>query len=275
MTEYQSYPGLKTEKSNHSTEVGIEKLKVEGLYVLKSVIDQKKLEYLSGKLDEIWDEQLKSYGEKFLKDIGDFGVTRGLFDYDSIFFDLITEPSILEIIDRILGESAILHLQNGILLFPSIKHNQGAYHRDFAKNFICTKQLSINALIAIDDFTEENGATFFLKGTHLFENMPSPTFIADSEIQITAPAGSIIFFDSLLWHRGGTNLTQLTRRAINQQYTRPFIKQQLDYPSMLPIGFDKESRLAQKMGLWSIPPKGTSGYRVKDSKLRSYRSGQG
>ena len=100
-------------------------------------------------------------------------------------------------------------------------------------------------------------------------------FIKETELQITAPAGSIIFFDSLIWHKGGENRTSKTRKAINQQYTRPFIKQQLDYPKMLNNLVDLETKLAQKIGLWSVPPKGVESYRVKDPSLRSYRSGQG
>ena len=84
-----------------------------------------------------------------------------------------------------------------------------------------------------------------------------------------------MFFDSTLWHKGGDNLTKKIRRAINHQYTRPFIKQQLDYPVIMNQKVDMESKLAQKLGMWTIPPKSVDEYRVTDPKLRTYRGGQG
>ena len=36
-----------------------------------------------------------------------------------------------------------------------------------------------------------------------------------------------------------------------------------------------ESKLAQKLGMWTIPPKSVDEYRVTDPSLRTYRGGQG
>ena len=89
------------------------------------------------------------------------------------------------------------------------------------------------------------------------------------------PAGSLIVFDSMLWHSGGYIFTASVRRAFNQQYTRPFIKQQLDYPALLKGKVDLESDLAQTLGMWSIPPKNVDEFRVSDPSKRTYRAGQG
>ena len=64
------------------------------------------------------------------------------------------------------------------------------------------------------------------------------------------------------------------RRAINHQYTRPFIKQQLDYAGMFRGKLDPESRFAQVIGTWSMPPRDVAEYRVDPDK-RTYRGGQG
>ena len=275
MKSHKSYRGFNQNESNSNFLQNVEKLKLLGYFVVESVFTPNELAKISQKLDKVWDQQVAKYGQDFLNSLGDWGVARGMMKYEQIFMDLIIHPTIIEYVDYIIGETAILNLQNGILLFPSENHNQGRYHRDFAKDFISSKLLSVNALIAVDDFTKKNGATFFIPRSHAYEEMPSESFIKETELQVTAPAGSIIFFDSLIWHKGGENRTSKTRRAINQQYTRPFIKQQLDYPKMLNNLVDLETKLAQKIGLWSVPPKGVESYRVKDPSLRSYRSGQG
>src|ERR687890_978256 len=43
------------------------------------------------------------------------------------------------------------------------------------------------------------------------------------------PAGSMIVFDSTLWHAAGINVSGADRLAVNQQFTRSFIKPQIDY----------------------------------------------
>ncbi len=39
----------------------------------------------------------------------------------------------------------------------------------------------------------------------------------------------MIVFDSTLWHAAGANVSGSDRLAINHQFTRSFIKQQIDY----------------------------------------------
>ena len=43
------------------------------------------------------------------------------------------------------------------------------------------------------------------------------------------PAGSMLVFDSTLWHAAAVNRSGHDRLAINQQFTRPFITPQIDY----------------------------------------------
>ena len=61
------------------------------------------------------------------------------------------------------------------------------------------------------------------------ENILS-TEIAEPPI---AKAGSVILFDSMVYHKSGFNNTNDTRFGINNMYTLPFIKQQINYPYFL------------------------------------------
>jgi len=273
--DYQSYKGITVTDVSSDLDRSLESLERLGYFIVPDVFEPERLDDLRGRMDAIWQKQQARYGSELLQQIGDFGVLRGMMCDDPVFFDLLTHPIIAEHVAATVGDTAILHLQNGILLFPSKGHNQGRYHRDFPKDFIPSRILSFNSFIAVDEFTDENGGTWIVPGSHRVIEMPSQDFIAANEIQLTCPAGSIVFFDSMLWHRGGWNQTEHTRRAINQQFTRPFIKQQLDYPVMLGDKVPMESKLAQTLGMWSIPPKSVDQYRVSDPALRTYRGGQG
>lgn len=275
MENFQQYKGIEITEINTEQEKNLERLKRDGFFILKSVLSEEQVTELRNKMDEVWEKQSLKYGEELLKKIGDWGQIRAMMLEDKIFQELIIHTEILKYVNSTVGEIAILHLQNGIVLHPTVKHNQAQYHRDFAKDFLSTKILSINVFIAVDEFTDKNGGTWIVPGSHLFSEMPSQKYLTEHQIQVIAPAGSMLIFDSLLWHKGGDNYTDKVRRAINQQYTRPFIKQQLDYPVIMNGKIDKETLIAQKLGFWTIPPKSVDEYRVSDPKLRTYRGGQG
>ncbi len=148
------------------------------------------------------------------------------------------------------------------------------FHRDFNKQFFSDKPLSINAFWVIDEFNENTGGTWVVPYSHKFLSWPSDDFLNSTAIQISANPGSVIFFDSRIIHKGGINRSNKPRRAINHQFTLPFIKQQVDFPSMLKDKIDKESKLAQTLGFWTIPPKSIEEFRA-DPENRTYRSGQG
>lgn len=275
MIDYQTYKGLTVTVAKDETDLNLELLERNGFFILESVFSESELQKIRKKMDDIWEKQLTKYGTDFLQKIGDFGQIRAMMLEDSYFYELVIHPEILKYVDRTVGESAILHLQNGIVLHPQIKHNQARFHKDFPRDFLTSKILSINAFIAVDDFDPITGGTWLIPGSHKFVDMPSDKYIEKNKFQVRTKAGSVVFFDSMLWHSGGENTSNKVRRAINHQFTRPFIKQQLDYSALLKGKVDLESKLAQKLGFWSVPPKSVDEYRVSDPSLRTYRAGQG
>jgi len=89
----------------------------------------------------------------------------------------------------------------------------------------------------LDDFTEENGATYLLSGSHRMREKPADEIFFKDAVRATGPAGTMVVFDSNLWHAAGVNRTECPRRALTLAFTRPFIKPQLDYPRAL--GYDR------------------------------------
>lgn len=90
------------------------------------------------------------------------------------------------------------------------------------------------------------------------------------------PAGSMIVFDSTLWHAAGINTSGKDRLAINHQFTRSYFKQQIDYVRAL--GDDLVSslppRTQQLLGYYTrIPTRLDEYYRPSSERL--YRAGQG
>ena len=110
--------------------------------------------------------------------------------------------------------------------------------------------------------------------SHRLSYTPSDSYLNKYAEQILAPRGSVVVFDSRVYHRGCENLSPHPRRALNLQYTRPFIKQQINLAELMADRVDPESPLAQTLGLWSIPPPSVKRFRVSPAQ-RTYRQGQG
>ncbi len=273
--KFQSYPDLMETNLNSELDEFKESILRKGIYINKLVFSKDEVSVMRKKIDKIWESQLKEYGKTFLRKINEYGSVRCMMESEDIFLNLIRDERIFNYISYLIGDTSILHLQNGIILFPDKAHNQSSYHKDFPKNFISDEILSINALIVIDRFDETSGGTFFVPGSHRFKEKPSSTYIKNNEIQVFADPGDVIFFDSMLWHKGGKNISREPRRAINQQYTKPFIKQQISYPDLLKNKVSRETKLAQVLGMWSVPPKNLKEYRVDDPDQRTYKGGQG
>jgi len=84
-------------------------------------------------------------------------------------------------------------------------------------------------LIMLDDFTLENGATYLLAKSHLKDEKPTEAMFYEKSDRVVGKKGDVLFFNSNLWHAAGINTTNQERRAITITFTKPFMKQQLDY----------------------------------------------
>ena len=177
--------------------------------------------------------------------------------YDLHFTRLLELEPILAIVDSTVSETAILHLQNGLIL-PSLPEGdapdifQMNFHRDFPR-VLNGYPMSINTFLAIDEFRRDNGATLVVPATHQTEHAPSQTYLEDNAIPVECPAGSMIVFDSTLWHAAGENVSGRDRLAINQQFTRSYVKQQVDYVRALGDGvvFSQNDRTQQLLGWYT------------------------
>src|SRR5262249_26064982 len=147
---------------------------------------------------------------------------------DKLFLTLALNPNILTICRRLIADYIVLNQQNGIINPPhGQSYNQGAFHRDLPyQHFVSSHPLAINALFCLDEFTEDNGATYVVPASHKQEAFPSDATVAASQVQICAAAGSFIVLDCMVYHRGGVNRTGRPRRAMNHVYSVPIMRPQ-------------------------------------------------
>jgi|SaaInlV_165m_DNA_3_1040750.scaffolds.fasta_scaffold23351_2 ectoine hydroxylase-related dioxygenase (phytanoyl-CoA dioxygenase family) len=252
----------------------VENIITKGYTILENVVDNNECNLISQKLDYLDEQQELEFGKERLQKINDIGIVRAPIEKDDYFQNIILNPQVFGLVSLLIRDTAILHLQNGVILSPNETHGQAHFHRDITfMNFVSDKIFSISALWAIDDFNETNGGTWIVPFTHKLSEWPSEKYLEKNAIQVITKPGSVIVFDSMLIHKGGDNKGTKKRRAINHMYTRPFIKQQIDFPILMRDRFDIESKISQVLGFWSIPPKSVISYR-DDPEKRTYRKGQ-
>jgi hypothetical protein len=143
--------------------------------------------------------------------------------------------------DAYFGGPYILNTYGGVLNLPDGPSYVGRVHRD-QRTYSAGFRIMAQALVMVDAFTEENGATYLLTGSHRLPDKPDDGRFFARAVRATGPEGSIVAFDSRLWHAAGVNRTPAPRRALTLAFTRPFVKQQLDYPRAL--GYDRTDSLA-------------------------------
>lgn len=150
-----------------------------------------------------------------------------LLSRDPVFADLVEHPLALGLVKSTIGWPALLGNISANITGPG--GGEMVLHADqiFVPEPWPAKPQGVNVAWCIDDFTDENGATRIVPGSHLLNRKPAPDEAAKESVALEVPAGSIIVMESRVWHKTGNNRTQAQRRAgIFAWYTRPIYRQQ-------------------------------------------------
>ncbi len=262
-------------------DLALHDLRYLGYHVVTGVLDDAMLSETRDALYRVQDAIEAEIGTDRLDRAGELGVMRGMMKYEPFFTRFLEIPALLEVVDACIAPTAILHLQNGFILpsapkagdTPSVFQNR--FHRDFPRH-LEGYVASLNALICISDFTPTTGGTVIVPGTHQRAERPSDEYIAANAMDVECPAGSMILFDSTLWHAAGRNTSGADRLAINHQFTRSFLKQQIDYVRLLgDAGVQSlPERSRQLLGWYTRIPTSLDEY-YQPPERRLYRGGQG
>ena len=173
------------------------------------------------------------------------------------------------------GAPYILHAFNPATVAPQRSSYLHRIHRD-VRTHAGDFRLLLNMLVMVDDFTSENGATYVLSGSHRHPEPPSDAEFFDKADRLVGTRGSIVLFDSNLWHAAGANQTATPRRALTLSFSRAFVKQQMDYPRFLgaETGARQSEWMRQLLGYNAMTPNSYEEF-YRPPAQRLYRADQG
>ena len=239
-----------------NTDARLEELDRLGFTIVDAGLAGAEISKLRASLDDVYAKQCEETGKDLAIAAGDADIARAPLAYDDAFVSVATNPMLMEICRRLFGDNFVLLMQNGIINRPASPQYQTRWHRDLGyQHFTISSKLAINALLCLDPFTKDTGATHVLAGSHLFPEFPSDQFVRANEQVVSASTGALIIMDALLYHRAGANRSVGLRRAVNHVIGLPLLAQQIDLPRLLGERYGSDEFLSRYFGYrWNPAP---------------------
>ncbi|MEZ4867216.1 MAG: phytanoyl-CoA dioxygenase family protein [Caldilineaceae bacterium] len=203
----------------------------QGYTVFPNVIDAAWLTALRDAFEQI----TATEGEEAGKEVNQMAGIRRLADLvnkGEVFDRIYTHPLVLAAARYVIGRPFKVHSLNGHDPLPG--HGQQALHPDWGGPRPDTSVNHVmNSLWILDDFGPENGATRLVPGSHRWLGHPRD-HLSDlkeshpQEIYVSAPAGSVLVFNSHAWHGSTTNRSDRMRRVYHCAFIAREHPQQTD-----------------------------------------------
>jgi ectoine hydroxylase-related dioxygenase (phytanoyl-CoA dioxygenase family) len=157
--------------------------------------------------------------------------------------------SVLPIVERILDRGCLVSSLSSIAIQPG--EVAQPLHADDQVIPLPRPHVPIiaNSMWAISDFTDENGATRIIPGSHRNDHAPLLGTAYDT-IPAVMKRGSVMVYDGSLWHGGGANRTDRRRVGIAMNYCAGYIRQQENQQLGIPLEIARtfEPRLRKLAG---------------------------
>ncbi len=172
-----------------------------------------------------------------------------LLVHGETFEKIPVHPHVLPVVEGVLDRGALISSLSSIAIGPD--EQAQPIHADDQVIPLGRPHVPIicNTMWAITDFTEENGATRLVPGSHLREEAPNPLEPYET-IAAEMPKGSVLVWVGSLWHGGGANRTDTRRVGIAMNYCAGYIRQQENQQLGIPTKLVKQfpRRLQELVG---------------------------
>jgi len=191
----------------------------EGFTIVPELLNAENCDLLLARLHELHDKQ--SFGDN------DFAGTRtkrvfNLFAKMRELDPLLVEPQVVRLVRRLLGAEAQLSIASTMEIHGG--ETAQALHQDDAYFPVHPHPaLVVNTIWALTPFSEANGGTRIVPGSHRRADKVNPD---EPTIAVEMPRGSVFLWDGQLWHGGGANRTEQPRFGLSLNYCRGWIRQQ-------------------------------------------------
>lgn len=180
-----------------------------------------------------------------------------LYRHGQPFIDLLTNSHLGEFVADLLGEHYLLSDYSLNSVNPH--QPQDDWHLDYPFNEMTTLTqdalLGLQCVLALDEFTAENGATQFVPGSHRPARRPDPSGGCEL-MSLEVPVGSLLIMAAATWHRSGYNSSSQPRTGILLSFVERWIRPMSGPPEPGPWSGTRALRL--QLGM-ERPPESING----------------
>jgi ectoine hydroxylase-related dioxygenase (phytanoyl-CoA dioxygenase family) len=180
------------------------------------------------------------------------------------FVELLSHPACMAIYSKLLGPDFVCSTWTSNTAFPG--SDLTYWHVDhpywtIARPYPVEYPLTAHAIWCLDPFSEMNGATKMIPGSHLRTHLPEHNGNYDNEgVTVEASAGSLIVAHGAIWHSAGRNSSGSARTGIFGRYARSFIIPQEDLRNQLHAITGPDPLVERLMGKHQYVPQRTLPY---------------
>lgn len=219
----------------------LEKLKRDGFYVVENVIPEDEVDAVR---QAIVAAQARKHAESEAAlaatrarghRVGAEGVAslRQVINETQVFTPYLASRKMMDVIDALFGPYARVSCTDCVINYPG--NERGYWHADWPYNATNASHipspypdalLHLSSIWMLTAFNEKNGGTFLVPGSHRWLDNPAAGEMDDvdqdapypSEMQVKGAAGSVLIYDSRLWHAVASNQSDQPRVALIVRY---------------------------------------------------------
>jgi ectoine hydroxylase-related dioxygenase (phytanoyl-CoA dioxygenase family) len=205
------------------TSAHVERIRREGYTIVENAIEPSLVDALNAalaRLERELDAKPAMNGFEGHKTVRIYN----LLAYSVPFTEVPVHAKVLPIVEGVLDNGCLISSLSSIAIDPG--EVAQPIHADDMVIPLAKPHIPIvcNSMWALTDFTDANGATRLVPGSHVKDN---PIYGGVYEtIAAEMNKGSVLIWDGALWHGGGANRTDRRRTGIAMNYCAGFIRQQ-------------------------------------------------
>jgi len=237
-----------------------------GAVIVESLLESGIIDAISDDLRPAFDHQ----GHVFENDFNGYSTRRlgALAGHSETFGTMLANPVVVAAAEAVLKpncEVVQVGSTSAIEILPGEKEQ--VLHRDDSiyPVDLLSFELQISALWALDDFSEENGATRIVMGTSDLDALSDDDSLPVA--QAIMPQGSVVMYLGSTIHGGGANHSSQPRKAVVNTYALGWLRQEENqYLALSPEAVASQSDEVQRLlgfqahgphlGVWPDDPDG-------------------
>jgi ectoine hydroxylase-related dioxygenase (phytanoyl-CoA dioxygenase family) len=205
-------------------------IRSSGFGIVRDVVTQSEVAALKCALESAIAEDLEAWrGREYTN----ANMVMNLMTRGEPFVRLLENDVIHAYAEALLDENCIIYAYTSSSMPPQGTNYSRRVHVDCPR-VIPGYVTNVGVTLALDDFTNENGAMALLPNSFTRTDAPSEAEFDRKAVCAYPRAGDAIVFNARTWHRGGSNTTNRYRHAVTMNICRSYMRQQFDYPRLVP-----------------------------------------